>query len=134
MSISFDPIIISKWSDGFLLKFLKNLPKECVAAKIGLNPSKDRLLIHILPSEERPGDFDKQIFMGSGNHSVRAMGLLHGLIEEALITLSGKQQNGLMGYAFDHESDQEDEIKLDDIVRKVAICLTGKEYVQSDVY
>lgn len=122
------PTIINQLSDGFLARFLKDLPQECVAAKVGLNPDKDKLLVYILPSEERPGDFDKQIFTGSGNHSVRACGLLYGLIDKALTTLIGMQQNGLMGYGFDHESDKKDEAELDEIVRKVAMCLTGNEY------
>jgi len=114
-------------ADGLTALFLQRLPRACLGAKAGLDPEKTRLMMQVIPECPDGRAFEKQIFMGSGAHSERDCGLLFGKLREALSTLSGMQQNGMMGYEFDEDSDRKDAEMLEAIVRDMAMALTGRE-------
>jgi len=118
---------ITEISDGLAALFLRRLPRTCLEAKVGLDPEKTRLLMQIIPEQPDGHAFEKQIFMGSGAHSERDCGLLFGKLREALSVLSGMQQNGMMGYEFDEDSDRKDTERLEAIVRDMAMALAGRE-------
>lgn len=114
-------------TENMVIRFLRRLPFACHEAKVGLDPKKTRLTMRVIPEQPEGHAFEKQVFMGGGAHSERDCGLLFGKLEEALTVLSGMQQNGLMGYEFDEDSDREDGERLEAIVRDMAMALTGKE-------
>ena len=66
--------------------------------------------------------FDSQIFMGSGDYALRQSAILKSRLEAALSTLSGAQQNGGMGYAFNEESDRKDKAFIFNVVGAVAMA------------
>lgn len=63
----------------------------------------------------QPSTRDSMIFMGNGPGSVRELEALHRLIEEAARVVSGMNQNGGMGSAFDYDSDRKDRERLAEI-------------------
>ncbi len=118
---------VADCAKGRLVRFAQNLPAACLDAKVGLSPKTTRLLVHIMPEEPDNHAFKDPIFMGGGAYSVRDCGLLLGKVNQALSLLSGMQQNGGMGTAFDEDEDREGAERIEAIVRDVAMALTGKK-------
>ena len=77
--------------------------------------------------------FSRPIFMGNGGDTAgedgtsQKMAILYHKVDRALSILGGAQQNGLQGHRFDEQSDKDDDAALDEIVRDIAMALTGKE-------
>ena len=67
------------------------------------------------------------IFLGSGDCSLKQREILLGRVQDALDHLGGAQQNGLQGSEFDEASDKQATQFIENVVRDVAMALTGKE-------
>lgn len=85
-------------------------------------------------NENKGNMFIDQIFLGSGhssdetrNFSGQEVALLHYLLDSAIETLGGIQQNGLQGYEFDNDSHNKGEEKLKNIVHNIVVGLLGKQ-------
>ena len=74
--------------------------------------------------------FRGTVFLGSGEHSVRACEALHARLEDALSALSGRQQSRSDDEA---ELNQRAEIEMEEVVRDIASALLGREIALTDV-
>lgn len=72
--------------------------------------------------------FKDQLFCGSGDYSSRNTQILKVRLDEAVSFLSAMQQNGGMGYAFDHSMDKKAKRYIENVVKDVAMALTGAEW------
>lgn len=71
--------------------------------------------------------FDQMLFMGGGDRTLKLMKTLAARLDYAFTALSGFQQNGIQGNEFDNQTDANDKEHLENVVRDVAMALTGRE-------
>ena len=73
--------------------------------------------------------FRGSIFLGSGDHSMRAVDALHERIDDAVSHLGGLQQS----HPGEEEQDAQDQIEIEEAVRDIASALLGREVAFRDV-
>lgn len=78
--------------------------------------------------------FKEQIFLGSGHptdekrdFSGQDVALLHYMLDLAIETIGGIQQNGLQGYEFNEKDQNEAQLDLEEIVHSIKTALLGEQ-------
>jgi hypothetical protein len=73
---------------------------------------------------------NKKLFMGTGWHSRILCNLLHKRLSFAFSELSAKQQNGGMGYEFDHDMNKKCEESIKNVIKDImfAFDLSVKDF------
>lgn len=80
-------------------------------------------------AKERPYKFNHQVFMGSGNHTLMAIGHAHNILSEAFTILGGTQQPpSIHEKPCPEEEDRrrEENFRVEQIARELFVGLTGK--------